>query len=112
MALGVALRVWSKHGFGKELFKEVSIDADQELIQETVPTDGSGIRPIQDCCLCFLFGARLSFVAASCVIVAMLLPCIVYRIRVEERAPCRISVSLQRYCKTTWRLIPIYVNSK
>ncbi|NLI55022.1 MAG: isoprenylcysteine carboxylmethyltransferase family protein [Clostridiales bacterium] len=107
MALGVALRVWSIMAFGKSFSTEVSIDADQELIKDG-PYRWIRHPAYTGLLLVFSFmGLAFHSWLASCAIAAILLPCIVYRIRVEERALLsHFGSAYSEYCKTTWRLIP------
>lgn len=107
MLAGVALRLWSIHVLGRYFTPVVSIDSDQKLIK-----DGpyKHIRhPAYTGMLITLTFLGLAFNSwiASCIILFMLSPCLIYRIHIEEKALIsHFRSAYEEYCRSTWRLIP------
>ena len=107
MLAGVVLRLWSSHVLGINFTQKVSIDSKQELVKNG-PYKIIRHPSYTGALLAFAFlGLALNSWIASCVILIILLPCYIYRIRIEENALISHFGSVyNEYRQTTWKLIP------
>ena len=103
----VALRLWSVHLLGRNFSPEVSVDSGQELIKSG-PYRLIRHPAYTGLLLTFAFlGLAFRSWVASCAILLLLVPCFLYRIRIEEAAlKSSFGPAYEEYCRTTWRLLP------
>ena len=107
MLVGIAIRMWAVYTLGKSFTSHVSVYSEQTVVREGLYKTIRHPAYLGLLCTLTFWGIAFNSWLASCIVLCLMLPCVLYRIRVEERMlELNFGSAYREYCQQTWRLLP------